>query len=462
MRLPVFITLGLFACAAVASPVEAQRFPGLGGVEGRVGAAFPDDASSGVTTAVDVDLGYLFMPYVRTVAGFDYFRANISERAFGQAGMASGSLTAPGGRLGLRLDLFGMGAVRPYGIAAITAHSVSVDADTPAEQELIDREFGGFVVGASLGVGAGYALDNAQRIMATGEFRRVWNANIPHYAAELGVRIMLRGAGAYDRVVADPWGARSEAERARAERERLGAEQARLTAEDARRAEEARLAEARRAEEARTEQERRARMTDEERRRAQAEADEARARAEREAAARARAEADAAVARQEAEAARAETDAAQRRAREAEEQLYRSLLDLDRLMTNVTAIRETERGLSVVLGQGLFAVGQSALSPRAQDEVGRIAAVLTQFGEHRISVEGHTDSTGSLELNQRLSEQRASSVRAALVAHGIDPARVSMVGHGPNLPIADNTTAAGRAQNRRVEIVILGARRPGT
>jgi outer membrane protein OmpA-like peptidoglycan-associated protein len=117
--------------------------------------------------------------------------------------------------------------------------------------------------------------------------------------------------------------------------------------------------------------------------------------------------------------------------------------------------------LSVVLGEGLFAVGQSDLSPAARDEVGRIAAVLMQFPQHTISVEGHTDSTGSLELNQRLSEQRANAVRAALVSHGIDSGRVHMLGHGPSLPIADNTTPAGRAQNRRVEIVILGARRPG-
>jgi outer membrane protein OmpA-like peptidoglycan-associated protein len=459
MRLSALVTFGLLTCgAAAAAPAEAQRFPGLGGVEGRVGAVMPDDASSGVTAAVDLDLGYVIMPYVRTVVGFDYFRANVSERTFGIAGPASGSLSAPGGRLGLRLDLFGVGAVRPYGIAAITGHSVSVDAGTAAEQDLLDREFGGFVVGGSLGVGLGYALDDAQRIMGTGEVRRVWNANVPHYAAEVGIRIMLRGAGAYDPVIRDPWGARAEAERVRAERERLGADQARLSAEEARRVEEARRAEDAR----RAEQERLARMSDEERRRVQAEADEARLRAEREAAARARAEADAARARQEADAARAAAEAAQQRTREAEEQLYRSLLDLDRLIADVTAIRETERGLSIVLGQGLFAVGQSALSPRAQDEVGRIAAVLAQYGQHRISVEGHTDSTGSLQLNQRLSEQRATSVRAALVANGIDPTRVNMVGHGPNLPIADNATAAGRAQNRRVEIVILGARRPGT
>jgi hypothetical protein len=244
MRLTAFVTVGLLTYgAAAASPAEAQRFPGFGGIEGRIGAAMPDDASTGVKAAVDLDLGYVMTPYVRTVVGFDYFRANLSERAFGSAGLASGSLSAPGGRLGLRLDLFGMGAVRPYGIAAITGHSVSVDADTPAEQDLLDREFGGFVVGGSLGVGLGYALDNAQRIMGTGEVRRVWNANIPHYAAEVGIRIMLRGAGAYDPVIRDPWGARAEAERIRAERERLGADQARLSAEDARRVEEARRAE---------------------------------------------------------------------------------------------------------------------------------------------------------------------------------------------------------------------------
>jgi outer membrane protein OmpA-like peptidoglycan-associated protein len=454
MRIARLAAILLFLGAAVAAPLEAQRFPGLGGVEGRIGAVMPDDASTGFSAALDADLGYVVIPYLRTVLGFDYFRADITDRVFGTAGTASGSFAATGGRLGLRLDLFGMGGVRPYGIAAITGHDVRVDGDTPEAQDLLDREFGGFVVGGSIGAGIGYALDGDERFMATGEVRRVWNANVPHFALEFGIRIMTRGAAAYDRVARDPRDARglAEAERARAERERLEAErrrveQDRFTAEDAAR---------------RAEQERLARMTDDERRRAQADAEQARLRADREAAARAQAEAEAARARQEADAARAEAEAAQRQVREAEERLYQSLLDLDRLIANVAAIRETERGLSVVLGQGLFAVGQAELSPRARDEVGRIAAVLAQYPQHRISVEGHTDATGSPALNQRLSEQRANAVRAALVASGIDPGRVELVGHGPRLPIADNATAAGRAENRRVEIVILGARRPGT
>ncbi|HEV2146439.1 MAG TPA: OmpA family protein, partial [Longimicrobiaceae bacterium] len=165
-----------------------------------------------------------------------------------------------------------------------------------------------------------------------------------------------------------------------------------------------------------------------------------------------------AAAREEA-AARAAREAQQRTA-EAERRLYESLLDLDRLIANVTGIQETERGLAVVVGQGLFATGQSSLSPRARDEVGRIAAVLQQFPEHRISVEGHTDAVGSEVANQRLSEQRAASVRAALIAEGVDPARVDAVGYGESRPVVGNATPAERAQNRRVEIVILGARRP--
>jgi outer membrane protein OmpA-like peptidoglycan-associated protein len=439
-RWTAVILLGL---AAGVSPAEGQRFPGLGGVEGRIGAVLPDDANTGFTAAVDADLGYVLMPHLRTVVGFDYFQAGVSER---------GSLQAIGGRVGVRFDMFGLGAIRPYGIVALTGHNVTVEGDPPGEEDLLDREFGGFVTGGSLGAGLAFALDGPQRLMATGEVRRVWNANVPHYAAEIGLRLMPRGERAYERIPRDPWERRAtEAERARAEREWLEAERRRLEQEGLTAEEAAR----------RAEQERLARLTDEERRRVQAEAEEARARAEREAAARTEAEAETARARQEAEAARAETEAAERRAREAEERLYQSLLDLDRLMTNVTAIRETERGLSIVLGQGLFGVGQSELSPRARDEVGRIAAVLGQYPQHSISVEGHTDSTGSLELNQRLSEQRANSVRAALVAQGIDPGRVHMLGHGPSLPIADNATAAGRAENRRVEIVLLGARRPG-
>lgn len=456
MRIMTVVTAGLLTLGTVAvSRAEAQRFPGFGGVEGRVGAALPDELDTGFGAAADLDLGYFLFPQLRSVIGFDYFSAGVTDRAFGGGTTASGSLSAIGGRLGLRFDLSGMGALQPYGIAALTGHNVTVAGDDARQDSLLDREFGGFVVGASLGAGLTYALNEPQTVRVVAEARRGWSANVSHFAVDIGLRIVPRGARTYEPVIQDPRdrrvAAEREAEERRAERERREAEERRAERERVEEEEEAR----------RAEQERRERMTEEERRRAELETQEARTEAERAAEARREAEAEAARARQEAEAARTEAEAARQQTREAEERLYQSLQNLNRLMTNVTEIRETERGLSVVLGQGLFGVGQSELSSRAREEVGRIAAVLSQYPEHRIAVEGHTDATGSLELNQRLSEQRAAAVRAALVATGIDPGRVDTVGHGPRLPIADNATAEGRAQNRRVEIVILGARRPG-
>ena len=145
---------------------------------------------------------------------------------------------------------------------------------------------------------------------------------------------------------------------------------------------------------------------------------------------------------------------------EAERKRYRALLDLDRLISDVTEIKETERGLSIVLGQGLFASGQYRLSERARTQVGTIAAVLAQYEERRISVEGHTDAAGGELANQRLSELRAEAVRAAVIARGVEPGGIDMAGYGEGTPVADNDTPEGRAQNRRVEIILVGARRP--
>lgn len=127
---------------------------------------------------------------------------------------------------------------------------------------------------------------------------------------------------------------------------------------------------------------------------------------------------------------------------------------LERL-ESVQDVRRVARGVAVVLGGNrTFGVGDVSLSPAAHSEIGLVAEQLLRW-DHPISIEGHTDSTGSPELNLRLSEDRAAAVRAALVAHGLAPSEVTSTGFGLTRPIADNTTATGRAANRRVEIVVL-------
>jgi outer membrane protein OmpA-like peptidoglycan-associated protein len=116
--------------------------------------------------------------------------------------------------------------------------------------------------------------------------------------------------------------------------------------------------------------------------------------------------------------------------------------------------------VTIVLGQGLFGSGQSSLSTAARNDIRRLGAILSQAGGRTIAVEGHTDSSGAAASNQRLSEERAQAVREALVAGGVESARITAAGYGPSRPVADNASPAGRTQNRRVEIVLLGMRAP--
>jgi outer membrane protein OmpA-like peptidoglycan-associated protein len=103
----------------------------------------------------------------------------------------------------------------------------------------------------------------------------------------------------------------------------------------------------------------------------------------------------------------------------------------------------------------LFAVNSSTLRPGAYDELERVAKVLTQYPETAIRIAGHTDSTGSEDYNQKLSERRAEAVRNALTGMGVNPSRLTTIGYGEGKPIASNNTEAGRQQNRRVEVRIV-------
>ncbi len=119
-------------------------------------------------------------------------------------------------------------------------------------------------------------------------------------------------------------------------------------------------------------------------------------------------------------------------------------------------LRKTERGLTVNLPDVLFASGSSRLQPRAKELLSRIAGVLLIAPEYHLGIEGHTDSTGRTQFNVELSQNRAVAVRDYLIECGISAATMSTQGFGESQPIASNNTAAGRKQNRRVEIVIEG------
>lgn len=103
----------------------------------------------------------------------------------------------------------------------------------------------------------------------------------------------------------------------------------------------------------------------------------------------------------------------------------------------------------------LFAVNSSTLLPGAYDELNRVANVLRQYPETIIQIAGHTDSSGAVDANQRLSERRAEAVRNALAGMGVNSSRFAMIGYGESRPIASNNTEAGRQLNRRVEVRII-------
>ncbi len=118
--------------------------------------------------------------------------------------------------------------------------------------------------------------------------------------------------------------------------------------------------------------------------------------------------------------------------------------------------RETARGLIVNLSDVLFDTGSANLKPGAREKLAKISGILLAHPGLNIEVEGHTDSVGAADYNQRLSEARANSVHDYLIRQGVPPTTVATTGFGKSQPVASNATAAGRQQNRRVELVVTG------
>jgi outer membrane protein OmpA-like peptidoglycan-associated protein len=148
------------------------------------------------------------------------------------------------------------------------------------------------------------------------------------------------------------------------------------------------------------------------------------------------------------------------RAEQERERAEKEKLDLrQQILTQLDAIlptRDTERGLVVNMEDVLFDVGKFDLRPVAREKLARLAGTVLAFPGLRLKTEGHTDNTGGEELNQRLSENRASAVRDYLVSQGIGEGTIESEGLGFTRPVQDNSTAAGRQANRRVEIIVSG------
>ena len=125
-------------------------------------------------------------------------------------------------------------------------------------------------------------------------------------------------------------------------------------------------------------------------------------------------------------------------------------------LNQVLQTRDTARGLIVSMPDVLFDFNKYTLKPEAREKLAKISGIVLAYPDLKLNIEGHTDSIGSDDYNQQLSEKRADSVRGYLISQGMKPDDISATGLGKANPVADNSTSQGRQLNRRVEMVVSG------
>lgn len=188
----------------------------------------------------------------------------------------------------------------------------------------------------------------------------------------------------------------------------------------------------------------------------QVEAAQAQALADREAAARAQAQAQQAQAEVAAADARAQAATAQQQAAVAQQSVEALRARLLAQLNAVLQTTETSRGLVVNLNDVLFDTGKYSLKQNTQVSLAKVATILQLYPGLKVQVEGYTDSVGSPTSNQTLSENRAKAVQDFMVNNGVPQGNITAKGYGATNFVADNSTAAGKAQNRRVELIVSG------
>jgi outer membrane protein OmpA-like peptidoglycan-associated protein len=162
------------------------------------------------------------------------------------------------------------------------------------------------------------------------------------------------------------------------------------------------------------------------------------------------------LAAQQKAAAEADAEKARLAAAQAESEKADLRKQLLQQLSSILQTHDTVRGLIVNMSDVLFDTGSYTLKPGAREKLAKISGILLAYPSLKVQVEGHTDSVGSDDFNQRLSEQRAESVREYLVDQQVPANAVTAFGFGKTKPIATNDTAEGRQQNRRVELVVNG------
>jgi outer membrane protein OmpA-like peptidoglycan-associated protein len=159
------------------------------------------------------------------------------------------------------------------------------------------------------------------------------------------------------------------------------------------------------------------------------------------------------AAQQQAEQQAAASDQARQQAEQQKEEMRAKLLAQ---LNQVLQTKDTARGLIVSMPDVLFDFNKYTLKPEARERLARISGIVVAYPDLHLNIEGYTDSIGSDEYNQTLSEKRAATVRDYLVTSGVSTNNVVAHGFGKADPVADNSTAAGRKLNRRVDMVVSG------
>ncbi len=154
-----------------------------------------------------------------------------------------------------------------------------------------------------------------------------------------------------------------------------------------------------------------------------------------------------------AQQARMQAQQAQQQAQQAQQQLASERQQYDQLQKDQLDTQQTDQGMVVTLSNVLFSTGKATLQPGAHLVLDRLGSYLKAHPKQRVMIEGNTDSTGSADLNEKLSAARAHAVAQSLQLRGVSPDQYQTIGLGEAYPVASNDTVAGRQQNRRVDVV---------